>query len=90
MTQPLSRAWMPSGTCASVGMDDWFPKNGAKPHIVIDMCCHCPVLASCEEYVMTFELGMKLHDRVGIWAAMGPTDRINYEPAWLADQVSAA
>lgn len=90
MTQPLSRAWMPSGTCASVSMDQWYPENGAKPSIVVRMCQDCPVYVDCANYVMAFELGKKLHDRAGIWAGMGPTDRINYEPLWLAEQVSAA
>ena len=90
MTQPLSRAWMPSGTCASVDMDQWFPQYGAKPHIVVRMCHECPVFASCEEYVMTLELGKKLHDRNGIWAGMAPSDRIRYEPDWIAEQAGEA
>lgn len=90
MTQPLSRSWMPSGTCASVSMDQWYPENGAKPGIVVRMCHECPVFARCEEYVMTFELGMKAHHRDGIWAGMDPSDRVAHEPHWLAEQVSAA
>jgi hypothetical protein len=91
MTQKLDRSWMPSGTCAQVGMDDWFPQNGGHPKAsVVRICRDCPVLSQCLDYVMAFEQGMHRVDRAGVWAGMSPGARERFEPQWLAEQARGA
>jgi WhiB family redox-sensing transcriptional regulator len=84
------RSWMAQAICAQISIEAWYPEQGRQPKEAVKICHECPEKLTCLDYVMTLELGLKRHDRSGLWAGLFPQQRIAYEPQWLAEQDVAA
>lgn len=76
------------------GRDWWFPegarKKGGKAYEqpeaeAAQLCCKlCPIRQPCLNDAMTLEWGLPQSERHGIWGAMNPMERAEYEKALKA------
>jgi hypothetical protein len=85
------QAWTEAAACRSVGGDFWFPEVGEPTWMAARLICQaCPVLSICRDWVMRTELGVGPKARFGVTGGMTPSQRIAYEPQWLAEQAAGA
>jgi len=83
--------WMVDAICTQIGTDAFYPRKGQQWQTSRRICLEvCPVREQCTEYAMTIERGMLAWERHGVIGGMTPTERMKYEPMWIAGQNEVA